>query len=150
LLEAEDEAEAFYLEAIDRLRRTPMRPDLARALLVYGEWLRREKRRVEARSALRQAYDLFSEMGAGAFAERARRELAATGETVRKRTDETRADLTPQEAHIAQLAAQGGTNAEIGAKLYLSPRTVEYHLRKVYGKVGVSSRRELARTLKPI
>jgi DNA-binding CsgD family transcriptional regulator len=136
-------ADILYREAIERLERTPARTALARAQLVYGEWLRRENRRQDARAALRRAHEMLVEMGAGAFTERARRELAATGETVRKRTDTTRADLTPQEAQIARLAAEGQTNPEIAAKLYLSPRTVEYHLRKVFGKLGVSSRRQL-------
>src|SRR4029453_18227953 len=113
------------------------------AQLVYGEWLRRENRRVDARRQLREAYNTFAAGGAEAFAERAYRELLATGETVRKRTDETRGDLTAQEAQIARLAAEGHTNPEIGAQLFLSPRTVEWHLRKVFGKLGIASRREL-------
>ena len=119
------------------------RPNLARSHLVYGEWLRRENRRVDAREQLRSAHELFSSMGAGAFTERARRELLATGERARRRVDETRGDLTPQEAQIARLAADGYTNPEIGAQLFLSPRTVEWHLRKVYPKLGISSRRQL-------
>jgi DNA-binding CsgD family transcriptional regulator len=136
-------AEALYTEAIARLGRTRVRTELARAHLVYGEWLRRENRRVDAREQLRSAHELYSAMGAGAFAERARRELLATGETVRRRTDETRDLLTAQEAQIARLAADGHTNPEIGAQLFLSPRTVEWHLRKVFTKLGISSRREL-------
>jgi len=139
-------AENAYREAVGRLSRTSMRIDAARAHLLYGEWLRRENRRVDARQELRTAYESFSEAGAEAFAERARRELLATGETVRKRVDETRNDLTPQEAHIAGLAASGYTNPEIGAQLFLSPRTVEWHLHKVYGKLGISSRRQLRET----
>jgi DNA-binding CsgD family transcriptional regulator len=137
------DAEDWYREAIDRLHRTPLRPDLARAQLLYGEWLRRENRRVDARQQLRSAFDLFAEMGAQAFAERARRELVATGEKVRKREPGTRNDLTPQEAHIARLARDGRTNLEIGSELFLSARTVEWHLRKMFVKLGISSRREL-------
>jgi DNA-binding NarL/FixJ family response regulator len=131
------------VESIDRLGRTGRRPSLARSHLVYGEWLRRRKRSVDAREQLRLAYDLLSSMGAVAFTERARRELVATGAKIRKRVNETRADLTPQETQIARLAAQGLTNPEIGAQLFLSPRTVEYHLHKVYSKHGIASRREL-------
>jgi DNA-binding CsgD family transcriptional regulator len=111
--------------------------------LLYGEWLRRESRRVDAREQLRAAHQMFTDMGAAGFAERARRELLATGETVRKRSVETRDDLTAQEAEIARRAVAGRTNPEIGAELYISPRTVEWHLRKVFTKLGVSSRREL-------
>ena len=138
-----DAAQTLYVEAITRLRRTPLRPELARAHLLYGEWLRREGRRVDAREQLRGAYEMFSEFGARAFVERAGRELAATGETVRKRTDETRGQLTPQEQQIARLAAGGRTNPEIGAQLFLSPRTVEWHLHKVFAKLDISSRRQL-------
>jgi DNA-binding NarL/FixJ family response regulator len=110
---------------------------------VYGEWLRRQNRRVDAREQLRIAYEMLSRMGAEGFAERARSELLATGETVRKRTIETREVLTAQEAMVARLAAEGRTNPEIGTRLFISPRTAEYHLRKVYTKLGVSSRRKL-------
>src|SRR5262249_48632204 len=120
---------------------------LARAQLVYGEWLRRENRRVDAREQLRTAHELLAGMGMDAFAERARHELLATGETVRKRTVDTLDDLTPQEAQIAHLAAEGQTNLEIGSQLFLSPRTVEWHLRKVFGKLGVRSRKELRTSL---
>ena len=140
-------AEPLYLSAIERLGRAGTRPDLARAHLVYGEWLRRENRRLDAREQLRLAHDMFSEMGVPGFAARARRELAGTGETARKRTDDTRADLTAQEAQIAQFASEGLTNPEIGAKLFLSPRTIEWHLRRVYPKLGVSSRKELRAVL---
>jgi DNA-binding CsgD family transcriptional regulator len=136
-------AESRYREAIDRLGRTQARPELARAHLLYGEWLRGEDRRRDARAELRTAYDLFTTMGMEAFAERARRELLATGDSVRKRTAQTASELTEQEAHIAGLAAGGRTNVEIGAQLFLSTRTVEWHLAKVYGKLGVGSRREL-------
>jgi DNA-binding CsgD family transcriptional regulator len=143
-LVSEDEAaEALYLEAITRLGRTPLRPELARAHLLYGEWLRRENRRVDARGQLRTAYELFIGFGADAFAERTRRELVATGEKVRKRSDETRGQLTAQEEQIARLATDGQTNQEIGAQLFLSPRTVEWHLHKVFTKLGVGSRRQL-------
>lgn len=138
-------AESLYREAIERLGRTLMAVHLARARLVYGEWLRRENRRVDARAQLRAAHEMFSRMGAEAFAERARRELAATGETVRKRTVDTRDVLTPQEAQIARLARDGLSNPEIGARLFLSPRTVQYHLGKVFAKLDITSRNELGR-----
>ena len=138
-----DEAEPLYHQAIDRLRRTRLRPELARAHLLYGEWLRRERRRLDAREQLRTAYEMFTAIGMEAFGERARHELVTTGEKVRKRTVETIRDLTPQEKQIALLAAEGRTNPEIGAQLFLSARTVEWHLGKVFGKLGVSSRREL-------
>jgi DNA-binding CsgD family transcriptional regulator/tetratricopeptide (TPR) repeat protein len=147
LLSEGETAENCYREAIERLGRTRMRPAVARAHLLYGEWLRRENRRRDARAELRTAYDLFTTMGIEAFAERARRELLATGDTVRKRTAETVSELTAQEAHIARLAVDGSTNAEIGAQLFLSTRTVEWHLGKVYTKLGVGSRRELRRAL---
>ena len=147
LLSEGETADRLYREAIERLGRTRVRVSLARTQLVYGEWLRRENRRVDAREQLRHAYELLTEMGMAAFAERARRELVATGETVRKRTVETLDELTPQEVQIAQRAADGQTNPEIGAQLFLSPRTVEWHLRKVFGKLGISSRRELRAAL---
>jgi DNA-binding CsgD family transcriptional regulator/tetratricopeptide (TPR) repeat protein len=140
-------AEALYREALERLGRTRLRIELARTHLLYGEWLRREQRRVEAREQLHTADDMLSMMGVEAFADRARRELLATGETVRKRRVETRGDLTAQEAQIARLARDGLTNPEIGAQLFISPRTVQYHLRKVFLKLGISSRAELDRVL---
>jgi DNA-binding CsgD family transcriptional regulator len=143
LLSEGDAADALYREAIERLERTRIRVGLARARLLYGEWLRREQRRVDAREQLRMAHEMFSTMGAHGFAERARIELLATGESVRKRTVETRDDLTAQEAQIARLARDGRTNPEIGAQLYISPRTVEWHLKNVFTKLGIRSRREL-------
>ena len=138
-----EEAERCYREAIERLGRTRLRPELARAHLLYGEWLRRKGRRVDARTQLRTAYDQFTAIGMEAFGERARRELLAAGEKVRKQSAKTRDDLTDHERQIAQLARDGLSNPEIGVRLFLSPRTVEWHLRKVFGKLGVSSRREL-------
>jgi DNA-binding CsgD family transcriptional regulator len=137
------DAEPLYHEAIDRLGRTRLRPDLARAHLLYGEWLRREGRRKDARTQLRTAHEMLADIGANAFADRARHELLATGETVRKRQAETRDQLTPQELQIARLARDGLSNPEIGARLFLSPRTVEWHLHKVFTKLGIRSRREL-------
>jgi DNA-binding CsgD family transcriptional regulator len=136
-------AESCYIEGIERFKRTLIKVHLARSHLVYGEWLRRENRRVKARGHLRRAYEMLDNMGARAFAERARRELVATGETVRKRTNEARFFLTAQETQVAQLAAEGHTNAEIGSQLFISPRTVEYHLHKVFVKLHINSRREL-------
>jgi ATP/maltotriose-dependent transcriptional regulator MalT len=133
-------AEGLYREAVDRFGRTRLRPEHARSRLLYGEWLRRANRRVDAREQLRGAHDAFVAMGADAFAERARHELLATGAKVRKRLDETRDELTPQEEHIARLARDGRTNPQIGAELYLSPRTVEWHLNKVFSKLGITSR----------
>ena len=147
LLSEGDEAERLYREAIDRLGRTRVKVALARAHLLYGEWLRRQGRRVEAREQLRTAHGAYAAMGMEGFAERARRELAASGEKVRKRSVDTRDDLTAQETQIARLAADGMTNPEIGAQLFISPRTVEWHLRKVFAKLGISSRRELQSAL---
>jgi DNA-binding NarL/FixJ family response regulator len=124
-----------------------MRSALVRAHLLYGEWLRRENRRGDAREQLRTAYEGFTAMGMGAFTERSRRELLATGETVRKRAAQTRYEFTAQEVQIARLAGDGLSNPEIGAQLFLSTRTVEWHLRKVFSKLGISSRRELRRAL---
>ena len=136
-------AESLYREAIERLARSRIAVHLARAHLVYGEWLRRENRRADAREQLRTAHDMFSDIGAEAFAERSRRELRATGESARSRTDETRGVLTPQEAQIARLARDGLSNPEIGAQLFISPRTVQYHLHKVFTKLEITSRNQL-------
>jgi DNA-binding CsgD family transcriptional regulator len=147
LLSDGETAEGGYLEAIDQLGRTRLRPDVARAHLLYGEWLRREGRRVDARTQLRTAHDMFSSMGMEAFAERTRRELLATGEIVRKRTMDTHDELTRQEKQIALMARDGLSNPEVGARLFLSPRTVEWHLRKVFAKLNISSRKELRTAL---
>ena len=149
LLADDQRAEELYVEAVDRLGRTRMAVDHARAHLLYGEWLRRQRRRLDARGQLRTAYELFSNFGIEAFAERARVELEATGEHARKRTVETRGDLTPQETQIARLARDGLSNAEIGARLFISKHTVEYHLRKVFTKLGINSRTKLAHALPP-
>jgi len=142
-----EDAEGSYREAIDRLSRTGFRPELARAHLLYGEWLRREGRRADARAQLRTAHDMFDSIGMQACAERARGELLATGVTVRRRTADTSDQLTPQEAQIARLARSGMSNPEIAAQLFLSPRTVEYHLAKVFTKLDITSRRQLRRAL---
>jgi DNA-binding CsgD family transcriptional regulator len=147
LLSDDADAEDLYRVAIDCLGRTSLRPELARARLLYGEWLRRQNRRIDAREQLRAAHEAFVSMGADGFAERARHELLATGEKVRSRRHETRDELTPQEEQIARLARDGLTNPEIGAQLFLSPRTVEWHLRKVFSKLDVSSRRQLRSAL---
>ena len=148
LLSGGEAAESLYREAVDRLGRTRLRPELARAHLLYGEWLRRERRPSDAREQLRAAHGMLEAMGAEAFAERARRELRATGETARKRTavamDE---ELTAQEAQIARLARDGLSNPEIGARLFISARTVQYHLGKVFTKLEISSRSQLHRVL---
>jgi len=143
LLSEGEAAERLHREAIERLGRTQLRPELARAHLLYGEWLRREGRRTDARAQLRSAHEMLEEIGMEAFSERARHELQATGEKVRKRSVETRDDLTAQEEQIAGLARDGLSNPEIGARLFLSPRTIEWHLRKVFTKLGINSRREL-------
>ena len=140
-------ADELHREAIDRLGRARLRPDLARAHLVYGEWLRREGRRADAREQLRAAYEQFTEIGMEAFAERARVELLATGEKVRKRSPGTREELTPQEEQIARLAREGLSNPEIGAQLFISARTAEWHLRNVFAKLDITSRRQLQTAL---
>ena len=148
LLSDGEAAESLYREAIDRLGRTRLRPELARAHLLYGEWLRRERRRSDAREQLRTAHGMLEAMGAEAFAERAQRELRATGETARKRTAVAmNEELTAQEAQIARLARDGLSNPEIGARLFISARTVQYHLGKVFTKLGISSRSQLDRVL---
>jgi DNA-binding CsgD family transcriptional regulator/tetratricopeptide (TPR) repeat protein len=141
-------AERLYQEAIARLGRGLLRPELARSHLLYGEWLRRQGRRMDAREQLRMAYDQLTSIGMDAFADRARRELVATGEKVRKRTVETREDLTPQETQIARLARDGLSNAEIGGRLFISQHTVAYHLRKVFSKLDVTSRNQLDEVLR--
>src|SRR3954451_17790433 len=147
LLSEDENADRLYREAIERLARTRIRVDLARAHLLYGEWLRREKRRLDGREQLRAAHEMFAAMSMDAFAQRAARELDATGETARKRTVESTDQLTAREAQIARLAGDGLSNPEIGARLFISPRTVEYHLHKVYGKLDITSRNELAGAL---
>ena len=147
LLSSGQSAESLYREAIYHLSRTRIRTSLARAHLLYGEWLRREQRRTDAREQLHCAHDMFVAMGAEGFAERARRELLATGEKVARRTAETRSQLTAQEAQVAELAREGLSNPEIGSRLFISPRTVEYHLRKVFTKLGINSRVQLQRVL---
>jgi DNA-binding CsgD family transcriptional regulator len=147
LLSHRDAAESLYGEAIERLGRTRLRVDLARAHLLYGEWLRRERRRLAAREQLRTAYEMFIAMGIEAFAVRAERELLATGERVRKRRVETREELTVQEAQVARLAGAGLSNAEIGQRLFISQHTVAYHLRKVFNKLDITSRSQLERVL---
>jgi DNA-binding CsgD family transcriptional regulator/tetratricopeptide (TPR) repeat protein len=147
LLSDGDMAERLYRKGIEHLARTEARVELARAHLLYGEWLRREGRRVDARDQLHISHDMLDAIGTEAFAARAARELAATGETVRNRTVETLDGLTPQEANIARLARDGHTSPEIGAQLFISPRTVEWHLRKVFAKLGISSRKQLGSLL---
>jgi DNA-binding CsgD family transcriptional regulator len=147
LLAEGDEADAAYREAVDRLGRTRLRGELARAHLLYGEWLRRGRRRLDGRAQLRTAHGLFVAMGARAFADRAARELLATGETARRRTADTADELTAQEAQVARLAREGLSNPEIGARLFISPRTVQYHLHKVFAKLDITSRSQLERVL---
>jgi ATP/maltotriose-dependent transcriptional regulator MalT len=138
-----DEAEALYRRAIDLLDGSRLGVERARAELVYGEWLRREHRRRDAREPLRAAHERFTAMGAGPFAERSARELQAAGEIVRRPTLEPRGRLTAQEAQIAKLACDGLSNPEIGSQLFISPRTVEYHLHKVFAKLDINSRNQL-------
>ncbi|MEU2289180.1 LuxR C-terminal-related transcriptional regulator, partial [Streptomyces sp. NPDC013178] len=145
LLAEGGEAEGYYREAVERLGCTGVRGELARARLLYGEWLRRERRQWEAREQLRAAHEEFSAMGMEAFARRAERELQATGERTRSRGAEASNDLTSQEAQIVRLVREGLTNAEIGARIFISPRTVEWHLRNIFPKLGVTSRRQLQR-----
>ena len=145
LLTQGQHAESLYREAVERLSESRGVVHLARARLLYGEWLRRENRRVDAREQLRAAHETFNGIGAEGFAERARHELLVTGETVRRRTDDARGVLTPQEAHIARLASDGLSNPEIGAQLFISPRTVQYHLRKIFLKLDITSRNQLSR-----
>jgi DNA-binding CsgD family transcriptional regulator len=147
LLSDDRAAEPLYRESVERLGRSRGAVHLARGQLRYGEWLRRQNRRTEARELLRTAHESFSQIGAQAFAERAGRELLATGETARRLTVETRDVLTPQEAQVARLARDGHTNPEIGARLFISPRTVEYHLHKVFRKLDVGTRKDLRRVL---
>ena len=147
LLSEGDAAEQFYRDAIARLACTRMRPYLARTHLLYGEWLRRERRRLDAREQLRTAFEMLTAMGIEAFAERARRELMATGVTVSKRSVAKSQALTAQEAHIARLARDGLSNPEIGNRLFISARTVKYHLSKVYTKLSITSREQLEHVL---
>jgi DNA-binding CsgD family transcriptional regulator len=149
LLSDGDAAERLYQEAIERLHRTRLRADLARAHLVYGEWLRRDRRRLDAREHLRTALEMFRRMDMDGFAGRAERELLATGERARKRTLETREELTAQEAQVARLARDGLSNAEIGERLFISQHTVAYHLRKAFTKLDITSRNQLSRVLSP-
>jgi DNA-binding CsgD family transcriptional regulator len=144
LISEGESAERLYGEAIARLGRTRVKAELARTHLLYGEWLRRERRRTDARVQLRLAHAMLEALGMDAFAERARHELLATGETARKRTPADGVEqLTPQEAQIARLARDGPSNPEIGGRLFLSARTVQYHLRRVFSKLGISSRSQL-------
>ena len=147
LVSDDSHAEGLYLEAIELLGRTRIRAELARAHLLYGEWLRRQGRRRDAREQLRTAYQMLDAMGMAGFAGRARKELTVTGETARKRTIETVNELTAQEAQIARLARNGHSNSQISARLFISPRTVEWHLSKVFTKLGISSRWELRAAL---
>ena len=146
MLASDDTAETVYRESLDHLGHSGLPTELARTHLLYGEWLRRSRRRRDARVHLRAAHQMFGAMGAAAFAHRARVELLATGEHARVRAAETRDELTPQEQQIARLADEGESNARIAAQLFISPHTVAYHLHKVFGKLDVSSRNQLSRT----
>jgi DNA-binding CsgD family transcriptional regulator len=143
LLSEGDAADGLYREAIERLGRTRIRVELSRAHLQYGEWLRRERRRLDTREHLRVAQEMLTAMDINSFTQRTARELVATGERARKRAAETRGELTAQEAQVARLAPDGLSNLQIGARLFISPRTVEYHLRKVFTKLDISSRNQL-------
>ncbi len=147
LLASDTDAEPLYLEAVGHLEQCRSIPRLAHAHLLYGDWMRRQRRRPDARERLRTAHEMFTAMGAGAFAERARVELLATGERARQRTAEAAEELTPQEAQVARLVSEGDSNRDIAAQLFLSPSTVDYHLRKVFRKTGVTSRTQLARAM---
>jgi ATP/maltotriose-dependent transcriptional regulator MalT len=147
LLTDGDEADSLYREAVERFGRTSIRVQLARTHLLYGEWLRRERRRVDAREQLHTALEMFTSIGSEAFAARAERELLATGERVRKRSVEARDDLTAQEAQVARLACDGLSNAKIGERLFISQHTVAYHLRKIFSKLEISSRNQLRQVL---
>jgi DNA-binding CsgD family transcriptional regulator len=147
LLSEGETADGLYREAIERLGRTPLRPELARAHLLYGEWLRDQGQRTDGQAQLRTAYEQCAEIGMEAFADRARMALEVTGEKVRKRSDATPGDLTRQERQIAELARSGMSNSEIGARLFLSPRTVEWHLHHAFTKLGINSRRSLPEAL---
>jgi len=149
LIAADDGAESLFKESLDHLGKTHIATSLARARLLYGEWLRRQGRRIDARDQLRAARDMFASMGAEAFAARAGRELAATGERVRKRATAPAFQLTAQETQIVRLAMDGHSNSEIAAQLFISPRTVEYHLHKIFTKLGITSRNQLSRALHP-
>lgn len=142
-----DNPEALYQESLDLLGRTSVRTDLARGHLLYGEWLRRSNRRADARTQLRTAHELFIAMGATAFAERARTELQATGESVRRRSVPADLDLTPREFQVATLVSGGATNTEVATQLFVTASTVEFHLNKIFRKLGVTSRRQLTGAL---
>ncbi|MFD1277804.1 LuxR C-terminal-related transcriptional regulator [Streptomyces kaempferi] len=147
LMSDDDEAEQLYKESISHLEKVPVAVDLAWSRLLFGEWLRRRKRRADARVQLRAAYESFESWGAAPFAERARVELQATGETARRRSADTQLDLTPQERHVAALAASGLTNAEIASRLFVTTSTVEFHLSRVFRKLGITSRKQIENKL---
>jgi DNA-binding CsgD family transcriptional regulator len=147
LVAGDNDAETLYQESLDHLGRSGVAAEVGRTRLLYGEWLRRRRRRRDARDQLREAYDMLQSMGIEGFANRARLELLATGEQARARTGDSRDELTPQEKQVARLAADGDSNAEIAAQMFISPHTVAYHLRKVFGKLGINSRGQLAAAL---